>query len=108
MRHDCSDCGRPAREGGRQCARCYQRRYFEARPERYELHKRRVTEYAKANPRKRTEWVRAYRQRIGWYNPDLTALRAALGRLEQAVAQAARRQELRSPSQRGGDDDPEW
>lgn len=90
IQHDCSDCGRPARTGGRQCARCYQRRYRATERGR-RAHNDAVIRYNKAHPERRRRWVRAYRERIGWYVPDLTELRRAIKAIDRAVAEAEKR-----------------
>lgn len=90
MRRDCTDCGRPARAGGFQCARCYQRRYRET-PEGKRRHNDAVIRYNARHPDKRRVWVRRYQQRIGVYVPDLQDLRRAIKRLDAALAAAEER-----------------
>ncbi len=105
--HDCTDCGRPARVGGRQCAACYQRRY-RTDPARRARHREAVKAYTKRNPAKRRRWVRTYQARVGLYVPDLQALRAAIKRLDAAVAIASERASLRGTGEPGGNDGAEW
>ena len=88
LRHDCTDCGRPARAGGRQCARCYQRRY-RATPEGKRRHNDAVIRYNRRNPAKRRVWVHRYWQRIGLRVPELQDLRRAIKRLDASIQQAS-------------------
>ena len=106
MRHDCSDCGRPARVGGRQCARCYQRRY-RSTEEGKRRHNDAITRYNARNPDKHRLWSRRWQQRTGRWSPDLQAVRAAINALDAALAFAAVRNGVRSSGQRGGDDGPQ-
>lgn len=85
MPNDCSDCGRPARTGGRQCARCYQRRYRET-PEGRRHHNDAVIRYNARNPDKHRLWRHRYQERIGIRVPDLRDLRRAIKRLDKALA----------------------
>ena len=68
--------------------------YWRRNPEAYAKHKARVIAYNARTP-KRQEWVRCWKQRIGWYNPDLKELRRALKRVERALAHTAGRKSLR-------------
>ena len=90
MLHDCSDCGRPARSGGRQCARCYQRRYRETEAGRRK-HNDAVIRYNARNPDKHRLWRHRWQERVGISVPDLQALRRAIKRLDAAVASAEER-----------------
>lgn len=82
---DCSDCGRPARVGGRQCSRCYQRRY-RATAEGKRRHNDAITRYNARNPDKHLRWSRIWKQRIGIRVPDLQEFRRAIKRLDAALA----------------------
>lgn len=86
----CTDCDRPPRAGGRQCARCYQRRY-RSTPEGKRHHNDAVIRYNARNPDKRRVWVERYKRRIGLSAPDLIELRRAIKRLDKALASAEER-----------------
>ena len=105
----CRDCDREdarTRFGGRQCARCYMRAYRKD-PEKAAKHRAAVIAYTKRNPDKRRRWVRTWKERIGWYVPDLQDLRRAIKRLDRAVVYAERREGLRITGEPGGNDGPE-
>jgi hypothetical protein len=90
----CTVCGKPNKRGGPTCAWCYQKKYRKD-PVARKRQNRSNMEYAKRNPEKRKVWVQNWRYRVGWYVPDLQALRAAVKRLDRALASAEERTRLR-------------
>jgi hypothetical protein len=97
MQHECP-CGKQARQGGRQCAACYQREYRQ-RPGKREAHRRSVAAYQRRNYDRWLVWQYRWRERVGWRVPDLQALRAAINAIDAAVAQAEGRSRLRGSGQ---------
>lgn len=99
----CPKCGGPNNRSARSgCSACYQQAY-RADPEKYALHKERVSAYQKRNYRKWRKWSYIWRERVGIRVPDLQALRKASKRLEQAVADASDRERSRHTSQQHRD-----
>lgn len=101
-------CGKPRRSSGNgyygaTCASCYARRY-RATPRGKERTLAANYAYIKRNPEKHRRWARTWRERVGWYVPDIQLLRSALKTLEASLAEAARRESLRSSSESRGDD----
>jgi len=51
------------------------------------------------DPRKRRRWVRAWRERVGLFVPDLGELRRAINRLDAALVEAPHGQAVRGADQ---------
>jgi hypothetical protein len=102
-RHRCSECGRPARVGGRQCARCYQQKY-RSTPEGKRHHNDAVIRYNARNPDKHRLWKHRWLHSIGYWNPELREVQRALSALDTALGRAGGPNVVRLTSQPSGDD----